>query len=73
MRSAGTGAEFHLEVEHTVKYSGCELRDRDPDTRVTRLKSARHYINYEGKGQDVLRYISTATVVPLGEEEDPCR
>ncbi len=73
MKALGSGAEVEVDVNHRIEYEGCAARDRDPGTRTARLKSARNYIQYEGQGQEVLRFISTASVLPLGEGEDPCR
>ncbi len=64
MRAAGSGAEFEVEVEHRMEYDPgrCGRRERNPDTRTTRLKSARNYLKYEEGAQ--VRYKRRCSTSP---------
>eukprot|EP00095_Tigriopus_kingsejongensis_P011899 snap_masked-scaffold111_size354240-processed-gene-1.0 protein:Tk11899 transcript:snap_masked-scaffold111_size354240-processed-gene-1.0-mRNA-1 annotation:"hypothetical protein DAPPUDRAFT_314322" len=70
-RIDGTNTVINFEMEHQIRYQGCDYEPANPETRTTRFKSTRNYIVYDGAEQ-VVRYAMTSQVIPLGAGEDPC-
>lgn len=61
-----------FEVEHVIKYEGCNLVETDPATRAYRFKGNKLYLQWD-EDEGIVRYASTSSLVPLGADEDPCR